>query len=243
VVLAAGFGYYYFESSGTVNGLNQTISSQQTQIDSQVQQLAIDQARISNYTSTISSLRSQVTALQSQVNVDQAKITRLTQQAADANMTISSLTSQISTLESNITGLDTQISALNDQIQALNSQLAATQTQVTQLEGTLSVLNSALAASTAQLLDSNDAFSVPAGSQKTLQFTTGANGGFLLIGILSSSSANTTVSVKTPNDPVNVGRSGVAAFTLAGSSLYTVYIYDTNNQSFSATLNAWYFHS
>ncbi len=247
VALAAGFGYYYYESSGTINGLNQTVSSQQSQLSEEMTQLAVAQEKVSNLTKTVSTLNSEVVSLQSMVNADEAQIATLTLHGTQANTTIGSLTAQISTLDSNITSLNAQIAGLNNQIAGLNSQIASEEGVVSQLQSTIRVVNSALGSSTAQLVYSNDSFSVGAGGMKSLTFSSTSAGGFVVVGVISSTSGNTTITIKSVDggslSPVNVGRTGVTGFALAASTSYTVNFYDLNNGAFSANVNVWYFHS
>lgn len=242
IILGAGAAFYYFESTGTIDGLNQTVSSQQTLISSQRSQLTADQNKVANLTATISSLRSQVSSLQAQVNVDNAKISALEHSGAQANATIASLESQISSLNTNVSALNAQISALNGQIATLNGQLAYEEQAVAQLESVLGLVDLALASSQSQAITTGEIISVTAGTQATKVFTTAATGGYLLVGIQASTSNHTTLALRF-GDPLSVGSNGVGAFVLAGSTTYTLEVYDYFNSSFSATLSVWYFHN
>ena len=63
----------------------------------------------------------------------------------------------------------------------------------------------------------------------------------MLVAILSSTSSNTTVSATAYDQPTNVGSSGIFAYSPPGDTKFTIFIYDQNLQSFSATVNIWYF--
>jgi peptidoglycan hydrolase CwlO-like protein len=141
IVLGAAFGFYYIQSSGTISTLNQTtssqaseissqsseISTQASQITSQVAQLGADNAKITNLTSNVSNLQSKVASLQAQVTSDEARITSLIAKNSQANQTIASLSSQVSSL-------NTQISSLNGQITSDESQVSTLQSQVASLQ-------------------------------------------------------------------------------------------------------------
>ena len=247
VILAALFAYSYIDSSNTINGLNQTVTSQQNQLSVQMLQLASAQDKVTNLTETGASLRTQVATLQSQVNSDEAMITSLTAKDTQANATIVSLTSQISSLDSNITSLNSQITALNSQITSVNAQLATEQAIVVQLRSTISLVDSALASSTAELVYSNDSFTVAAGGQKSLTFSSTAAGGFVLVGLMSSTSTNTILTIRSGDSgsslPDDLGAAGVTGFALGASATYTINFFSMDNGSFSATVNIWYFHS
>jgi len=247
VMLASLFAYSYIESAETINGLNQTVTSQQDQLSAQMLQLASAQDKVKNLTETASSLRTQVATLQSQANSEEAAVNSLMAKDTQANATIGSLTSQISSLDSNITSLDSQITALNGQITRVNAQLATEQAVVVQLRSTISLVDSALASSTAELVYSDDIFTVAAGSQKSLTFSSTAAGGFVLVGLMSSTSNNTILTFRSGDSgsslPDDLGAAGVTGFALGASATYTINFYSMDNGSFSATVNIWYFHS
>ena len=247
VVLAALFAYSYAESSGTISGLNETVTSQQNQLSAQMLQLASAQDKVTNLTRTASSLKTQVTTLQSQVNSDEAMVISLTEKDTQANATIGSLTSQISSLDSNITSLDTQITSLNNQITSVNAQLATEQNEVVQLRSTINLMDSALASSTAQPVYSDDNFTVGAGGQESLTLGSTAAGGFVLVGLKSSTSNSTMVTIKSGDSgsslPTDLGAAGVTGFSLGANASYTISFYSMGNSGFSATVNIWYFHS
>jgi peptidoglycan hydrolase CwlO-like protein len=235
IVLAAASGYYYFESSGSIGNLNQTVTSQGSQITIQMEQLGADQAKITNLTGTISTLRTEVDS-------KETEITSLMISYSQANTSIASLTSQVGTLDSNITALETQISDLNTEISQMNASLLAAESQASQLESVMGLVNSALSSSEAQAIETNDTFSVAAGAKETVPFTPTANG-FLLVGVQASTSTNTTVSIAGTDAPFSVGSSGIAVFAVDGGIPYTISVYDGNGGGFSATMNVWYFHS
>jgi uncharacterized phage infection (PIP) family protein YhgE len=243
LVLGAAFAVTYVQDSGTISALNQTVSSQSSLINSQLSQLDVDLAKISNLTSTITSLRSQVSSLKSGIASDDARIGSLTAGYNQANMTLASLQSQVSSLNSQIANLDAQVASLNNQIATDQSEVTSLQAQVRQDESTLTIINGALGKPLAELMDSNLTFSVSTGSEYQFQFKTNSTGGVLLVGLVRSSASNTTVSVTTPTDPVDLGSSGVAAFDVTGNATCTVDIYAQNMGSFTATVNVWFFHS
>jgi hypothetical protein len=86
-------------------------------------------------------------------------------------------------------------------------------------------------------------FSVPAGSEQQFRFLSGEYDGVLIVGVVTSASSNTTVSISEVVDPKSVGYSGVAAFIVDEGGNWTVNIYDGNMSGFSATVNVWFFHS
>lgn len=242
IALAAVSVYSYETSSGTIAGLQTTVTSQQAQISQQIGQLAADQSKISNLTGTVSSLRTQVSSLQTQVNVDDEEIAALEQAGVNANMTIDSLTSQISSLESTVTSLNSQITSLNAQIATLDTQLSAEEAIVTNLQAFISLANLALASTTATNLVPVAQVSVAANGAQEYSFQSSGTGGYLLVGIQDSTSNSTTVSLKGTDSPIVVGSSGVAAFVVAPTTPYLLSVYSGGNTSFTATVSAWYFH-
>lgn len=127
VILGALFGYYYLQSSSSISSLNQTVTSQSSQISAQAAQIAADNTKITNLTSIVSSLQSRISSLQSQVTVDEAKVNSLTTKDVQANQTISSLDSQIASLNSQISSYQSQVTALNNQISSLQTQVFSLQ--------------------------------------------------------------------------------------------------------------------
>jgi hypothetical protein len=111
----------------------------------------------------------------------------------------------------------------------------------------MNLVDSALGTSTAQKVYSNDSFTVATGGLENLKVNSTAAGGFILASVESSTSDNTTVTIKSADGgssrPIDLGRAGLIAFALAASTVYTISIYDGGNSSFSATVNVWYFHS
>jgi predicted RNase H-like nuclease (RuvC/YqgF family) len=245
LILGASFAYSYEQDSDVTSSLNQTITSRESLINSQVSRLSIDLNEMTNLTAIVSSLRSQVSTLQSQISYDQAEINSLTAGYSQANTTEGSQQSQVSNLDSKIANLDAQVATFNTQIATYQSEIASLQTQVRQLESALTVIDVALYDPVVQLMESNLRFSVPAGSDEQFQVTSISVGSVLLVGIVSSTSSNTMVSLSENTDPVDVGRSGIAAFILnecCGEN-YTLSIYSQNMTSFTATVNIWYFHA
>jgi len=243
IILAAVSVYNYESSAGSIAGLQTTVTSQQTQINQQIQQLAAGQSKIANLTSTISSLTTQVSSLQNQVNTDNAQITKLEEAGANANVTIESLTSQVSSLESSVSSLNSEISSLNAQITTLSTQLVAEEAMVSNLESFISIADLALTSSTATNLVSDAQISVPANGAQNYNFQSVLAGGYLLVGIENSTSKLTTVSLKGTDSPVVVGNSGVAAFFVTPSTPYLLSVYSGDNSSFTAVFSAWYFHN
>ena len=115
IVLGAGFGFYYLQSSSTISGLDQKISSQQGQITA-------DNAKISDLNQTIISL-------QSQVATDESRINSITAKDLQANQTIASLDSQVSSLNAQITTYQSQVTSLQNQVCSLQAIGSLTSTE------------------------------------------------------------------------------------------------------------------
>ncbi len=166
-MLGAAFGYYYYQSSGTVSSLNQTVTSQSSQIGVQAAQIASDTTKIANLTSTISTLQSQVAA-------DQAKITSLTAKDAQANQTIASLNSQISTLNGQIASYQSQVSSLQAQVSTLQD--------IVNLKDTVSVVSGVTVTETASdLMPTITTYDAPYSGVLVLTGTMDAPNGFFLV--------------------------------------------------------------
>ena len=241
IVLGAVFGYYYLQSSSTISSLNQTVNSRaievsqkNTLISNLNATIVSNNAKIANDTAKIANLTSTITSLQSQVQADEARINSLLAKNAQENQTIASLNSQIASLNSQIASYQSQVSSLQAQVSQLQAQVGLYQTAT-------NYLNAALSASLTRLYYSNYQFSVPSGTQEFFSFGAGTVGGYLLVGVVTSTSQNTIVSVSTST--VNVGNSGVALFYIPAQTSFDLDIYDQNSNSFSATMNVWFFYS
>jgi predicted RNase H-like nuclease (RuvC/YqgF family) len=243
IVMCAAFAFTYELDSGTISSLNQSITSQRSLINSQVSQLDVDLTRISNLTSTITSLRGQVSSLNSRITSDQAEITSLTSGYARGNTTVTTLQSEVASLNSQIVNLDAKVATLNTQIPPYQSELASLRLQVRQLESILTAINTALGEPVAQVIENDVTFSVLAGSERQFQFTSIGVGSVLLVGVASSTSSNTIVSLGETTDPFNVGNGSVVAFNIIECcDNFTVNIYSQNMTNFTATVSIWYFH-
>lgn len=262
VVLVAAFGYYYVQSSGTISSQESQISAQLAQLSAKESQLSAktaqlasdnatitnDNARIANLTSIVSSFVSKVSSLQSEVTTDQAKVSSLTSRDAQANKTIDSLNTQIGSLQSQISTLNgqvasdqSQISSLQSQVSSLQDQVSSLQAQLTQLRGFVSSVNNALTSSGAQLYLSDYSFSEPTGYYHYWNLVSGNSGGYLVVSVVSSTSPDTIINSSINHPTVDVGSAGVAVFGMPASTGFTLSIYDKNYESFSATVNIWYF--
>jgi uncharacterized coiled-coil protein SlyX len=261
LVLVGAFGYYYTSSSKATSLLSKSITSQSSLLGSQAAQLTEDENRIRSLNATVSSLKLEVANLQSQVEINEANITKLVGSESQANATIGHLNLEISSLNVLVSNLDAQISALNSRIAEYQSQIASLQIELSPLLFTIgavddalywpctgagSVVNGSMVNVCFSLSDYN--FTVAKGSMENFTFTAAADAGFLLVAVINSTSANTTVNCLqepafgyTGSAPVNVGRSGIAVVTPEAFDTYTVNIYDQNLKGFSATVSIWYF--
>ena len=255
LLLLTTFGYFYLQSTNVessqsrtiesqsqiIASQSQTISSQSSKLTTQAHRLADDDSEIANLTTTVQSLRGEVSKLQDEVVVDEANITSLLTEESQANVTIGSLDTQIASLDAHISSLNVQITGLNSNIAADQSQLAALQVEVSQFRTKIDAIITALGEPTGEHLYSNLNFTVAAGSKKVFNFTSASDGGVMLVAIVASTSLNTTVSAMSNDAPVNLGASGIFAYSPAANTSFTIYIYDLNSDSFSAIVNIWYF--
>jgi hypothetical protein len=156
-------------------------------------------------------------------------------------MTIGSLDTKIASLNTEISSLNVRITGLNSRIVSDQSQLAALQVEVSQFQTEIDAIITALGEHAGEHLYSNLNFSVAAGSKKVFNFTSAPDGGVMLVAIVASTSSNTTVSAMSSDAPVDLGASGIFAYSPAANTSFTIYIYDLNLDSFSAIVNIWYF--
>jgi uncharacterized coiled-coil protein SlyX len=245
LILGAAWAYTYEQDFGTISSLDHTVTSQRSLINSQVSQLSLDLAKVSNLTMIVTSIRTQVKTLGSEITADEARISSLTSGYAQANTTIGSLQSQVASLNSQIGNLDAQVATLDNQIAAYQSEVTSLQVQVRQLVGDLTAINVALGQPVAQLMVSDETISVPSGSAQQFNFTSTGVGSVLVVGVASSTSPNTIVSLAVSTDPLtwDVGSSGIAAFNIIeGWDDFNVSISSQNTSAFTATINIWYFY-
>jgi septal ring factor EnvC (AmiA/AmiB activator) len=252
LVMIATFSFYYVRSSGTISSLDRTITLQSSELNIQSLRLAADNNTIASLISTVASLRSQAKNIQSEIESDEANITTLESKLTRAETDMASLNANFSSLKGVVSNMDVQISAFDSRIAAYQAQIASLHIQVSTLQATSGAINTALAETCVTTESctreySNYNITVAKGSEKNFTFTAASDGGVLLVAVLSSTSPNTMVFAPgeygpSAGSPVNVGSSGIAAFTPEGYDTYAVYIYDQNMSAFSATVNIWYFH-
>jgi len=243
ILLAGEFVYTYEQDSSTISSLEQTVSSQSSMISSQLSQLDLDATKMSNLSATVTTLRGQVASLNSQADLDRAKITSLTSGFNQANGTAVALQSQVGNLNSQIANLDAQVATLNNQIAADQSELASLQLQIKLLESTLTAFKGALVNPIAQLIEGNLTVSIQAGSEAQYYFWGIGTNGVIVVGVESSSSPDTYVSLSSVPVQTDVGHAGIAAFNVVECcDGYNVSIYAANMAAFTATINIWYFH-
>ena len=101
LLLGALFGYYYVQSTNTVNSLNETIALKDAQISALSATVAANTLKIANLTAQVQSL--------------QAIVDALTAGYTQANATIASLNAQVASLNSQISSLNAQITQLQSQ--------------------------------------------------------------------------------------------------------------------------------
>ena len=114
VVLGAGSGYYYVQSSGTMSSQGRTISTQSGQLANDAAQISADEGKVANLTSTVASLRGTVAS-------DEAKIAALENGYTAANGSIATLNGQVTALISQISSDNAQIASLQSQITSLQA--------------------------------------------------------------------------------------------------------------------------
>ncbi len=116
VVLGAALGYFYVSSTGTINSLNSSVSSQsgviaalQSTVTAQSSTISKLQANVTAYGQLVATLRqvvatdtANIASLNSTVASDTAQIASLDQQIATANAMISNLTSAVNLQDSSV---------------------------------------------------------------------------------------------------------------------------------------------
>jgi hypothetical protein len=114
VVLTAGaFGYYYFQTTGTLSDRNATIAALQQQNGVQ---------------------KTEAEALNIQLTAAQDNITAANTQIASLNAQVSSLNNQVSSAQSSLTSASSQVTTLSDQLTEANSRITDLTNQVTSLQ-------------------------------------------------------------------------------------------------------------
>ena len=144
IVLAATFGYSYLQSSSTITGANNTITSLRGG-------LAAANSTIANLNSKVSSLSGTIKTDNSTIQEDQSKITQLLAQVAQDQTTITGLQNQVTTQQNQLSQLRSQIQSLNAQISSLENQMAPLLAQAQSLAAQVSSLQSQRASLQSQL--------------------------------------------------------------------------------------------
>jgi hypothetical protein len=153
ILLAAGFGYYYMQTSSQISNLNNQDTALKGELTtannnySTVQsQLVTDGDKISALNSNVTALEAKISTDEDQISTDRSQVNILQSKVASDNTSISSLSTQntanvalISMLKSNVTSSQSAISSLNLQISGLNGQVSMLQTKVQNYTSLLSL--------------------------------------------------------------------------------------------------------
>jgi hypothetical protein len=168
IVLSAGFGYYYLQTStqiSNLNGQNITLSGK----------LSAANTNLNSDQNQISMLNSNISTLQTNISVNKQDIASLQTSVQSDNNTIGSLNvkalaldENISELKGNLQSEQSQVSSLNTQIGLLQSNQTSDLQQISQIQGQIASDNSSISGLQTQV---NSLTGITSMSESTVEFS------------------------------------------------------------------------